>query len=386
MSQTQTRRDAEALVVADANASAPTAREAAAQPRRSTVAWVVAVLAVSVAVVAVVWAVLTVLRPAEDPLEAAGYATVAVAPGEVGSSLSLNTVAVWEPTPVGVNGGAGVVTGVCVSAGDEVRAGDVLYTVDLRPVVIAEGAVPAFRPIGRDTRGSDVAQVQRMLAALGYDPGPADGNAGAGTTAAIRAWQKESGVPQTGVVDLGDVIFVPSLPTRVSLDTDVIARGKTVTGGEEVVRGLPAAPVFTIPVTDAQAAMIPTGTPVQMTAPDGTVWDAVTTDQTVDEMTQTVIIGLTGADGGTVCGDECGLVPVTGEARLSSLIVTVPTVEGLVVPSAALVTDAAGQIAVVNEAGVRVPVSVVSSARGMSVIEGVEQGTSVRVPAVEDAG
>lgn len=54
----------------------------------------------------------------------------------------------------------------------------------------------------------------------------------------------------------------------------------------------------------------------------------LTTDQTVDVETQTVVIGLTGPGGGTVCGEACGLVPVTGEARLSSVIVTVPTVEG----------------------------------------------------------
>ncbi|ANG84849.1 hypothetical protein [Microbacterium aurantiacum] len=105
----------------------------------------------------------------------------------------------------------------------------------------------------------------------------------------------------------------------------------------------------------------------------------------MDVETQTVVIGLTGPGGGTVCGEACGLVPVTGEARLSSVIVTVPTVEGLVVPSAALVTDASGQVSVIVEDGERVPVTVVTSARGMSVIEGASEGVRVRVPAVDGA-
>ena len=54
-------------------------------------------------------------------------------------------------------------------------------------------------------------------------------------------------------------------------------------------------------------------------------------------------------------------------------------------PSAALTTNAAGEIALIDESGARIPVTVVTSARGMSVIEGADAGARVRVPAVEGA-
>lgn len=329
------------------------------------------------------WAAASVLTPAEDVLDATAFTYVSVEPGQVGSSIALNTVGTWTPAPIGVNRAAGVVTSVIVTAGDEVSHGSTLYTVDLRPVVVAQGEVPAFRAIGQGTQGPDVAQVQSMLAARGLYSGPTDGKAGAGTVAAIKAWQKAAGMPQSGVVEAGDVIFVPTLPTRVALDDDVVVRGASLAGGEHVLRGLPAAPDFEVPVTEAQAAMMPTGTRVEITSPEGVLWIAFAGGRMPDPESGTIKVTLEGEDGGVICGEECAQIPVTGEALLTSKIVTVPTVTGLVVPSAALVTGADGKVAVIGDDGEWTPVTVVASARGMSVIEGVAQGTRVRVPAAD---
>lgn len=334
---------------------------------------------------AVGWAAASVLIPVEDPLEASSFTYVAVEPGEVGASISLNAVAAWTPVPAGANRAAGVVTEVVVAAGDEVEQGSVLYRVDQRPVTIGQGLVPAYRAIGRGAEGADVEQLQRMLGAVGIYSGPADGKAGDRTVAAIKGWQKSLGVPQTGIVEVGDVIFVPQLPTRIALDGELIARGLMVSGAEQVVRALPTAPEFTVPVTDAQATMMPAGTRVEITSPDGSLWEAVAAEQMRDEQSATVNVSLVALDGGTICGDQCGQVPVTGDVRLSSSIITVETVAGLVLPSAALVTGADRQTAVIDESGERIPVTVVTSARGMSVIEGVPDGLRVRVPAVDGA-
>jgi len=265
-----------------------------------------------------------------------------------------------------------------------VSQGSVLYFVDLRPVVVAQGDVPAFRQIKQGTVGPDVAQLQMMLTVRGLFTGSVDGDAGAGTASAIKAWQKSLGVSQTGVIEPGDVIFVPALPTRVALDDKFVSRGASLTGGEEVLQGLPSSPVFSVPVTEAQAASIPTGTRVEITSPDGDTWVAVAGAQTPDPDTGAITITLDAADGGPICSDQCGQVPVTGQALLSSKIVTVPTMSGLVVPSAALVTGADGRVAVITKQGSRVAVDVLGSARGMSVIEGVDEGVQVRLPAVEN--
>jgi len=326
------------------------------------------------------WAFLLVSTPAEDPLASQTFATVRVVSGEVGESIPLNTVAEWTPVPVGANRASGVVTSVTVAPGAEVVQGAVLYTVDLRPVVIAEGDVPAFREITAGISGADVEQVQQLLADLGFYRGEIGGDGGPMTAAAIRAWQKSLGVTPTGVVAPGDVIFVPSLPTRVALDTNLVSRGTSLTGGEPVLSALPATPEFSIPVTDAQAAMMPAGTRVEITSPDGNVWEGFIATQTRDATTSTVTAAVTGRDGATVCGDQCAQVPITGPVTLASRIVTTETVTGLVVPSSAIVSGADGTLAVIDEAGGRVAVKVTAAARGMSVVEGVTAGMRVRVP------
>lgn len=338
-------------------------------------------MALVLVIAVVAWAAATVLQPADDPTQATEYTTVRVEPGEVGLSLTLQAAASWELSAVGTNQASGIVTGVAIAPGDEVSQGSVLYDVNERPVVIASGEVPSYRTIDDGAQGEDVAQLQRMLAATGVYSGDIDGRVRWGTTSAIRAWQKAIGVEQTGSVALGDVIFVPTLPVRVSLDPEVIGRGLALGGGEAAIRVLPSAPSFEISATDAQAAAMPDGATVELTAPDGQVWQAIAASQYRDEQSSTTIVTLDGQGGTSICGDTCGKIPVAGITNLLARIVTVPTVAGLVVPSGAIATDADGETVLIGEDGARLPVSVVVSARGMSVVEGVERGTSVRMPA-----
>ncbi len=330
----------------------------------------------------VIWASLEVTRPPADPLEARAFTSVEVVSGEVGASLQLSTVAEWDTALVGANRAAGVVTQVAVEPGAQVSQGDLLYSVDLRPVVAAEGSVPAFRDVGEGVTGEDVWQVKHLLSDLGFYRGEVDRVAGSATAAAIRAWQKSLGAPQTGVVAAGDVIFVPKLPSRVVLDNELVFRGASLAGGEAVLAGLPSSPKFVLPANDVQAAMIPAGTRVEITSPEGDRWVAFAGDQSRDEASGTVTVSLSGEGDASICGDQCDQVPATdGQVPLSSRIVTVETVTGLVVPSSAIVSGADGQLAVVAASGKRIPVKVISAARGMSVVEGVDAGVKVRVPA-----
>ncbi len=77
------------------------------------------------------------------------------------------------------------------------------------PVVTAPPAAraPAVAPPGRPVRS--VRDAQQRLAELGYDPGPADGVAGAQTAAALRAFQSARGLLPTGRMDS---------PTREALE------------------------------------------------------------------------------------------------------------------------------------------------------------------------
>lgn len=358
------------------------ADEANGRPRSRGARWVGVSAVILIVGGAIGWAAATVLTPPVDVLDSTSFTHVEVVEGEVGSSINLNTVAEWTPVPVGSNLAVGTVTSVNVSAGQEVGAGSVLYTVNLRPVVIAQGEIPAFRGMTHGTAGQDVVQLQSLLAALGFYAGPADGDFGSGTGRAVEAWQKSLGLEPDGTVQQGDLVFVPTLPTRVALDTEVITRGATLSGGEAVVHGLPSAPAFTVPVTDAQASLMPTGTRVEITSPGGAVWEGFVVDQATQE-SEGVTVVLAGKDDAIICGEECGQIPVTEQSLLSSRIVTVESVTGLTVPSAALLSGADGTLSVVDTEGESHPVTVVTSARGMSVIEGVPAGTMVRVPAAE---
>lgn len=352
-------------------------------PRPRRWPWFVIGSAALIAVgAACAWAVITVMSPATDPLETTEHTYVEVVPGEVGATISLNTVAEWTPIPVGANRASGVVTAVSIRPGEEVTSGMPLYAVDLRPVVIAQGDVPAFRDITRDTEGPDVEQVQAMLAALGYYHGDIDGTAGAATVWAIEAWQSDLGLEETGVVEMGDIIFVPTLPTRVSLDTEVVARGLTLTGGEQVLSGLPLEPAFRLPVTEAQAAMLHPGTRIEITSPEGDTWIAHSADVIPSESSSAISIRLTSANEDTpICAEQCAQIDSTGTVSMRSRIVTAETISGLVVPTSALLTTADGHHAVIDHAGNRLTVTVETSAKGMSVITGIDEGTRVRIPA-----
>jgi peptidoglycan hydrolase-like protein with peptidoglycan-binding domain len=347
--------------------------------RRLVGVWIVAGIAILVTGGGIGWAASTVLMPPKEALKSSAYTYVDVVEGQVGSSVSLNAVAEWTSVPIGSNNAIGTVTTVNVAPGQEVGQGATLYTVNLRPVVVAKGGVPVFESLARGSKGPDVAQLQRMLSALGYFREPDNGEFGSATRVAVKAWQKSLGITADGQVQPGDLIFVPTLPTRVTLDPKVIKRGSLVTGGEEILSGLSAVPTFTIPTDEAQSALLPNGTRVEITNAHK-IWDSIVTSQT-QGTNGVVTVHLGGKDTAPICGADCGLVPTIGQTFLLSKVITEETVKGLIVPSAALLSGDNGSVSVVGRNGKRYGVTVVASARGMSIIEGVSTGVSVRIPA-----
>jgi membrane fusion protein, multidrug efflux system len=112
--------------------------------------------------------------------------------------------------------------------GSRVRRGKPLFRVDERPVVALYGSVPLYRPLRVGTKGRDVRELEQNLAALGYSGFRGDGTYTAGTAAAVGSWQALLGLPKTGTVELGQVVFTPG-PIRIAAHT---ARVGDVTGGE----------------------------------------------------------------------------------------------------------------------------------------------------------
>lgn len=348
------------------------------RPTRRWPARVAALVAAALAGASLVWAYGQVFD-SDSGLPSASYTLATAKPGKVGSSILLNTVADWPSHGLGINRAAGVVTSVPFRSGAAVTTGKVLYTVDLRPVVIAAGAVPAFRALSLSDEGPDVKQLQTMLSKQGFFTGTPDGEFDTETLYAVIAWQKVLGIDPNGVVDLGDIIFVPAdFPLRVTLDSSMLQAGATLVGGESVVAELPKAPRFVMPVTDTQAAVMPTGTRVIISGPKSRRWIAVVDSQTLDAENQQIELTLRSMSSRPICRDSCGAIPVTGNTRLSSKVVTLPTVRGLTIPVAAISSGQDG-LHVIDKSGKTVSVTVLGSADGVAVVEGLEEGQVVRI-------
>ncbi|MBK8175360.1 MAG: peptidoglycan-binding protein [Rhodospirillales bacterium] len=70
-----------------------------------------------------------------------------------------------------------------------------------RSNAIADQEMPSARPPRPNVQPRLIAAAQRRLASLGYDPGPVDGRLGRQTYAAIREFQRDSHLPDNGVIN-----------------------------------------------------------------------------------------------------------------------------------------------------------------------------------------
>ncbi|MEX8520769.1 MAG: peptidoglycan-binding protein [Leptothrix sp. (in: b-proteobacteria)] len=94
--------------------------------------------------------------------------------------------------PSSLKPSAGLIT-ILPIRNKQVSEGDVLFTASGRPVLVLQGALPAYRDFVPGLQGEDVRQLERALARLGFDPGPVDGVYDQSTAAAVARWYKARG-------------------------------------------------------------------------------------------------------------------------------------------------------------------------------------------------
>lgn len=127
----------------------------------------------------------------------------------------------------------GTVTSI-PAPGQVIEQGEALYRVDRRPLTLMYGKLPLYRTLrpGIDD-GPDVRQLERALRALGHGDGmTVDRHFSAATARAVRDWQDDSGLDETGEVDAAQVVF---LPTAVRVAEAKAALGDTVGAGTHVL-------------------------------------------------------------------------------------------------------------------------------------------------------
>lgn len=128
-----------------------------------------------------------------------------------------------------------------------------------------------------------IREIQEMLTALGHDAGPADGVAGARTTAAVIAFQQREGLPQTGRMD---VALFRALAARVA----GIRNGESAaTRSATAADGGAAVPPTVEPVASVVAPPVaPAVSPDRL---PGTLWEIADADGS----RQTVRFGADGS-------------------------------------------------------------------------------------------
>jgi hypothetical protein len=172
-------------------------------------------------------------------------------------------------------GGAGVVTALA-QPGTVVDRGGLLGEVNGRPVPLLLGSRPLWRTIGADadtSDGPDIRQLEENLIALGHgtaeELGPNDTWSQA-TTRAVQSWQQQIGVPATGRVEPGSVVFWPTAVRvashRSALGAPAGQPALEVTGtGRQVTIALEADRQGVLGVGRAVTVRLPDGTGVAAT-------------------------------------------------------------------------------------------------------------------------
>jgi hypothetical protein len=150
--------------------------------------------------------------------------------------------------------------------GSVVRRGGALYRVDGDPVVLMYGSTPAYRDLELGVEdGQDVRQLERNFAALGFDPGTVDSSFTSATAEAVTDWQESAGLPETGSVELGRVVFQPGARRIGEHKTEV---GSVLAAGAEVLDTSSTRRVVTVELDAALQSLARKGGGVEVTLPD----------------------------------------------------------------------------------------------------------------------
>ena len=205
-------------------------------------------------------------RPAAAPQTPTGAAPV------VRTNLT-NTVQVsgslsYAGADTVVNQAPGTAYTALPAAGAIIRRGQRVYEVDGAPVTLFYGARPQWRALSEGVvPGPDVAQLDRNLIALGFGAYLTVSDYFTGATAyAVELWQQATGLPVTGTVPLGQVVFEPG-PLRV---VNVAASlGATPQPGGTVLTATSPVPVVVAQLPVDQEYLVRAGDRVTVTLPDG---------------------------------------------------------------------------------------------------------------------
>jgi multidrug efflux pump subunit AcrA (membrane-fusion protein) len=269
--------------------------------------------------------------------------------------------------------------------GQVISQGQQLYAISGKPVPLFYGTVAFWRAfaLGMDD-GPDVGQLVQNLIALGFGSGLTQSNHfSQATVDAIKRWQASLGVPQTGAVRLGEVVFEPG-PIRVSSVHATF--GGAVSPGP-VLDATSTTRVVSVSLSVSQEYLVHTGDAVTVVLPDG----KSTATGHVRDISSVATAAAQNSSSGPTVGVAITLDNPASSGRLDQAPVNVnitdQSVKGvLAVPINALLALAEGgdAVKVVAPDGTRRLVPVQTGLFSSTLVQisgaGISEGTVVEVP------
>ena len=155
------------------------------------------------------------------------------------------------------------------AVGEVISPGRALWSVDGQVVPLLPGTLTPWRAFRTGmTDGADVAALDQALIDLGDGDGLSVSATFTGATAAaIDRLQGSLGLPRTGSLALGAVVFEPAA-VRVTAVHPLV--GSTVAGGQPVLDVTATTPVVNVALPVDQTARVKAGDAVSVNLPDGT--------------------------------------------------------------------------------------------------------------------
>jgi len=258
-----------------------------------------------------------------------------------------------------VNQAQGTVTSL-PAVGQVVSQGEVLYQVSGAPVVLLYGTTPAYRALSEDMTGSDVAELNADLVALGYVtsaviPSGTD-DFTYWTKVGVEKLQGALGVTENGTLAPGQAVFEP---TAVRVTTISATLGAPAQAGQPVLTVTSTTRQVSIALDADQQSEVAVGDKVTITLPNNqttpgvisSVGTVATTGQNGGSPTITVLVNPT----------DPAATGTWDQAPVNVTITTGSVTNALVVPVDALLaqTDGGYAVEVVGTDGIHrmVPVS-----------------------------
>lgn len=196
----------------------------------------------------------------------AATTTGAVTSGPLSAQVQENGTLGYAASYTITSQAAGVYTAL-PRPGQVITRGHSLYQVNDAPVVLLYGPMPAYRSLSSGDSGPDVTELNNDLAALGYGGSKGSDQFTSATASAVQHLQSHLGLPRSGSLSLGSVVFEPG-PVRI---TSVAANsGSQANSGAAVLTATSTTRQVTVSLDAAQQSEVKPGDKVTITLPDNT--------------------------------------------------------------------------------------------------------------------